>query len=410
MRGRGAAAALTIVSTLIMASALTPEAFGYVVLMHTYVLVIRGILQFKPFESVVRFGVPFQDAGNRFRLSSLLCLTRIIDVATSFAAALLGMALAPVAARFIGWDAEMVEIATWYSLILLVTGTGTAKGVLRLYDRFDALSWQLMVAPLVRFIGIVAATLLGAGMKAYMLVLALALISGNVYLVVRGRMEMRRQMEKSIWRGQSPGTIFRAPGDFWLFSLSIYGQTQVDLINKRVNLLLAGVLLGPAAAGLFRVAKNFSDVLSIPAVLLRQVLFPDLTRAWHQQDAGFKRNTFKVALPAGLGGLLLVALSIPFGGPLLALVGEEYAAAATLLTLLLLAAALELTGAPMRSAAYAMGKAGAVLRLHLFCAGLYVTLFLMTAGPLRLTGPGLAAAVASSCAVAGMLLIIRRSP
>ena len=85
------------------------------------------------------------------------------------------------------------------------------------------------------------------------------------------------------------------------------------------------------------------------------------------------------------------------------------AAAAPLLTLLLLSAALELTGAPLRSAAYAMGKAGSVFRLHLFCTGLYLVIFLATAEILGLTGPGLAAAAASACAVAGMLLIIRRS-
>lgn len=409
MRGRGAAAVLTIASTVIMASVLSPREFGYVVLMHTYVLVIRGVLQFKPFESVVRFGVPFQDAGDRFRLSSLLCLTRIVDVATSVAAALLAMALAPIAAGFIEWDAGMVEIATWYSLVLLVTGTGTAKGVLRLYDRFDALSWQLLVGPLVRFVGVSAAALLGAGMTTYMLVLALALVTANAYLVVRGRLEMRRQMAQSIWKGQSARTIFRAPGDFWRFSLSVYGQTQVDLINKRFNLLLVGALLGPAAAGLFRVAKNFSDVLAIPAVLLRQVLFPDLTRAWHQQDSGFRRNTLRVALSAGLGGFLLTALSVPVGAPLLSLIGAEYTAAAPLLTLLLMSAALELTGAPLRSAAYAMGKAGSVLRLYLFCTVLYLALFVATADIMGLTGPGIAAAAASACAVAGMLLIVRRS-
>ena len=380
-----------------------------VVLIHTYVVVVRGLLQFKPFEPIVRFGVPMLDTGETRELSSLLCLTRFVDVTTSILAALVAVLLVPVAAGYLHWDSELTDIAVMYSLVLLFTGTGTAKGVLRIHDRFDALSLQLVVAPLVRLAGVAIAAFLHADRNAFMLAWALALVSGNVYLMLRGHVELRRHLPHSIWHGQRIKTIFEAPGDFWRFSAVVYGQTQTDLVTKHVNTLLAGVLLGPGAAGLFRVAKDFANILATPAVLLRQVLFPDLTRAWHQGDENLKRNTYRIALSAGMGGLVLVALSLPFGEYLLSLIGTEYAQAATLLTLLLMTASLVLAGAPLRTAAYAMGKAGSVLNINLFCMVLYLFMFVEFVNTWGLVGPGVAGIISSACALLAMLNVVAKS-
>jgi O-antigen/teichoic acid export membrane protein len=409
LRGRGAAAVLTLAATALMATALSVPDFGTVVLMHTYVVVVRGLLQFKPFEPIVRFGVPFLDDGENRQLSSLLCLTRIVDVATSALAAVLAILLVPVAANYLQWDSELANIAVLYSLVLLFTGTGTAKGVLRIYNRFDALSLQVIVAPVVRLSGVGIAAFLEADRNGYMLAWALALVAGNAYMVLRGHAELRRHLTQSIWHGQHLKSIFEAPGDFWHFSAVVYAQTQIDLVTKHINTLLVGVLLGPGAAGLFRVAKDFANILATPAVLLRQVLFPDLTRAWHKGDANLKRNAYRVAVSAGSGGVVLVALSLPFGEYLLGLIGAEYSQAAPLLSLLLLSAALVLAGAPLRTAAYAIGKAGSVLKINLLCMGLYVVMFVVFATAWGLIGPGVAGIISSGCALLGMLYVVAKS-
>ncbi len=43
LRGRGIAAVFNIIALALMANALTPVEFGLVVLLHTYVLAIRGL-------------------------------------------------------------------------------------------------------------------------------------------------------------------------------------------------------------------------------------------------------------------------------------------------------------------------------------------------------------------------------
>ena len=66
------------------------------------------------------------------------------------------------------------------------------------------------------------------------------------------------------------------------------------------------LLMGPAEAGLLRLARQFSTLLAKPAGLIRQVVFPDLTRSWNQGDSDFKLIVSRTAMLAGGLGLFFV--------------------------------------------------------------------------------------------------------
>ena len=55
LRGRGLAAIFNLAATALMAHALSAVEFGLVILLHTYVLAVRGILNFRTFEAIVKF-------------------------------------------------------------------------------------------------------------------------------------------------------------------------------------------------------------------------------------------------------------------------------------------------------------------------------------------------------------------
>ena len=133
LRGRGIAALFNMVALALMANALSPVDFGLVVLLHTYVLAIRGFLNFRTFESIVKYGVPLHESGDNDGLRRLLRITTSVDVISSIVATLLGVFAASITGKFVHWDAQMVTIAAVYSLTMLTTATGTPNGVLRLY-------------------------------------------------------------------------------------------------------------------------------------------------------------------------------------------------------------------------------------------------------------------------------------
>jgi O-antigen/teichoic acid export membrane protein len=76
---------------------------------------------------------------------------------------------------------------------------------------------------------------------------------------------------------------------------------------------------------------------------------------------------------------------------------------------LLLASTFDLTASSLRSAAYAIGHAGKVLRLYVVTAIIYITLFIVLTLQVGLIGAGLATCAAALLRPLIMAVMIRRS-
>ncbi len=395
LKGRGIAGILSAVSVALMAHALPVEQFGLIVLLHTYVKVVKGIFNFNTYETIVKYGVPLQDSGNEPALKCLLRTTISIDLASTFVATVIGVAAVPVTAQLLHWDEQVTQWAWFYTLILITTAVNTSNGILRIYDRFDALGVQYTVQPAVRLLLVILAWAVDGGMLMFLLAWGIGYCAGNLYLLIRGQLELRNHLATPLLEGYQRREIFNWDRDFWRFISVVYWQTNLDLIPKQLSTLMAGNLLGPAAAGLFRLAREIQTVLNRPAEMLGNVLFPDLTRAWLADKSSFMKLAFRTSAIAGGFGLLIVVFAWFAGERILALVGENYVPAAPLMVLLLLAASFDIASAPLRSSAYAMGNAATLLRIHVLGAAVYVVLFYLMTMLTGLIGPGLASVLTS---------------
>ena len=409
LRGRWIAGVMTFAATTLMARALGPHGFGLVALMHAYVLLVRGLLNFQPFEAVVRFGVPLLEGGDSEGLARLAAVCRRVDRRASRIATVLGVAAAPLAAWVLDLDRGQLLMLMLYSLSLLATGNGTATGVLRLYDRFDVIGKQMSVGPMIRIVGVTLAWYSHADLSAFVATWALAYLGENAYINWRGWREYRQRLGDPLALDSKPRARLSEFAGLRGFLWVTYWQSSLDLIPKHLAMVMAGSLLGPAAAGLLRLAREYASLLIQPTVLVRQVVFVDLTRSWHQRSPDFARVTWRAALVAGGVGLGLSLLGWLIGPPLLsALAGKQFVAAGPVLTLLLFAASLNLAESPLRAAAYAIGKASVTLRLHGVATVVYVGLFISLCLWIGLIGAGFATVAAAIIPLSGLIVVIRR--
>ncbi|MFQ5634001.1 MAG: lipopolysaccharide biosynthesis protein [Gammaproteobacteria bacterium] len=409
LRGRGVAAVLELVTVGLLARALSPGSFGNIVLIQTYVLVVRGLFNFKLYEVLVRFGVPLLEDADHSAFRQLLRITLLLDLISSVVATLTAVLAAPLVGEILGWETGVAPVSMWYSCVLLTYGFGTAKGILRIFDRYDVLGIQLMVGPLLRLAGVLVIMLVDPTLRSFVIALVLATAIGNGYLIVQGLAELRRQLGtlelklafRRSWRGDFP--------ELAKFVGIVYWQGNIDMLPRHVSTLLAGTILGSAGAGLLRLARETTKVLSKPGGLLRQVLYPDLVRMWLRGTDTFRMVLGRAILISALVGFGFVVAAMAGGSALLTVaLGADYAAAAPLMTLLLLATTVELMATVLRAAGYAMGGAGAILRLHLFSSVFYLLLFVLLTPWLGLIGPGFAACAAALVPLGGTGLFVVR--
>ena len=408
IRGRGAAAIMAFGATALMARSLGPAEFGLVVLMHTYAMLIRALLDFGTADAIVRFGVHAHDASDNHTLGKLIKVCRRIDKQASITAAILALLVAPFAGPAIGMDTKHVMLLMAYSTILLTPGAGSAAGLLRLNDRFDIGGRQMTIAPTIRFLGVVIAWGLGAPVEIFVAIWGAAYVAENVYLLWQAKHKYRVQIKQALAGASLKDASINDFDGLRHFIWVTYWQSNIDLLPKHFTTLLVGHLLGPAEAGLLRLAREIASALSRPALLIRQVVFADLTRAWNEGSASFDIVAYRTALLGGLLGMAFVALSYFFGEYLLGgLLGAQFIAAKGVLTLMLLAATLDLATSPLLSGLYAMGHALKTLRVTMVSTAIYLLLFILLTRHYGLLGAGLAAVAGAALTLTGMVILMR---
>ncbi|MDT8322258.1 MAG: hypothetical protein RQ826_17210, partial [Xanthomonadales bacterium] len=405
--GRGVAGVCSVLATGLMAATLPVEQFGLVVLLHTYIKVVKGFINVRTFEAIVRYGIPLQEVGDGRGLMSLLRATLFLDIGVTVLATVAAVAAVPLAAVLLHWDGPVRDWAFLYSLLLLSSPNYTGNGILRLYDRFDLLGMLYVVDPAVRVLLFVVLWAVGADVLWFVMARGAAFAVGNLSMIARGFLELYRQSTTAFWPGGGWSDLRSRDREFWGFIGVVYWQTGIDFLPKHVSTLAVGSLLGPAAAGLFQLAREISTVMSTPAMMLREVMFPELTRAWIENREHFWRLSYRAALITGAAGLLLVTVGLLAGRPLLGLVGSDYVAAHGLIVLFLVAGTFELASASLRAALYAMGRAARLLRIHVLGVGLYFGLLVLFTYLFGLIGSGIAAVAASLLTLSLTFLLFR---
>jgi len=408
LAGRAVSALLLLLATMMMARALGPAEFGTVILVHTYVLVWNGILNCKPFEAIIRYGVPALETDNHPQLHRLLRLCLRVDFWTSVIATVCAMLCAHAVGSWLDWNEQIANTAALYSIILMSFVTGTAKGVLRLFDRFDLISRQLTVAPALRCIGVGVAWWQDADLWIYLMIWGSALVLENLYMIYTGWREYKARVRADgcdgplgDWQSEFSGIKS--------FLTVVYWQSNLDLLPKHGSTLLVGGLLSATDVGLFRIAREFAAVLAGPAVLLRQVLFPDLSRLWHRGDVVFKQVLIRTVSFAAAVGLAVVGVSLLAAEPLLnAIAGPDYAGAGAVLSWLLLAATLDVCSSALRAGGYAAGQASRLLKINVVATAVYALTFIGAAQWMGLSGVGVAAAVASLLSLIGAFYVLKQ--
>jgi len=320
---------------------------------------------------------------------------------------------ASIAAVLLVFYAERVGLppglrmpAALYVVALLTSITGTARGTLRLLDRFGALSAQLAIGPAVKLAGVLIVLLTPArtSVAAYLVIWVLAYFVEDLYAWWRAYRAFRNQYgEASTVKPVLDSAEVRG------FLFTTYWQSTLDAAPKQLATLIAGTFLGSSGAALFSFARELAEVVAKPVSLLRQVVFPDLARLWRNDVHRFVRVTWRTGAITAAVGLLVVLVSAIAGHWILAaLAGADFAAAAHLLTLLLLAASIELAGASFRPATYVMGKARALLNMQIGATLTYLIAFVTLAPILGLTGVGLATLLSATLMFFGSgYLVIR---
>ena len=380
---RGFVGILSIAYLAIAARALGPRGFGEFVLVLTYGQLIANLVQFQSWKGVIRFGALHLAKGRQGRLARLFGFTATLDTLSAF----VGAAIAAIGVRLAGpllhWSPDTQTPAAIFGVVILVASGGTPSGMLRLFDRFDLQAYSEAIGPIVRFVGAIAAWLLGGGILGFLVVWGLAALSQTIAQWIAA---IRISGAGLAFGRRAFARALRENRRLWRFMLQTNLSNSLGLFWMQLGTLAVGAVAGPVQAGGFRIAHRVAKGIAKPVETITRALYPELARLVAANNHSVVRMVLISGsrLAAGLAVLLMLITGLAGSQILHLIAGRQFEFAHVYLFLLSVAAAVDLAGFALEPFLSAHGRPGQVLRSRLLGALCYVALLsslLPTIGP-----------------------------
>lgn len=361
--------------------------------------------------ALIKFGAEALQAERPSTFERLLKLGLAVDLCTAFLGTVVAIVAAGLVGQWLDWSPLAVLLARIYSVAILFDLNGVSRGVLRLFDAFDALAWAPVAATVVRAVAVAAAYLLEQGLVVFVAIWLASEVVRRLFLLGAAYRELLRQgfTAGGVLRS-SMRQVFRQTEGLVPFLVSTNLHGSVRLAARELDILLIGGILDSSAAGLFKVAKKFGDVLNKVSSPLSQALYPELAKLWARgQLDGFLRLLRRSSFVAG--GLAAVAWLGYFllGETLLRLtVGPEYLAAYAVLVWYALAVLISTFSFGLRPALLSVGES--TLSFYIVLAGtvLYLTALFPLLPLFGVAGAGMAYVLYYLVIGSGHLFFVQR--
>ncbi len=380
---KGVGAVLSIFYLAILTRTLGVAGFGEFMVIVGAIQVLTAILKLQTWQAVVQYGVPYLLAGQHQAFRKLSMQNFWIELIGGLAACGALWVMLPYGASQFGWSDSVEQAIMGYGVIVFLSVRSTPTGILRAQDRFGGNAFGDAIIPIVRFAGALVLFVTVPTMTRFLIVWGLSEFISFVvmWIMVWRRHEYARPISGDAAITATPPSR-REFVAFLLFTNLAY---LVSVVRERLVVVIVGFFVGPAAAGLFRLADQIANSLNRLAEVFARPLFAELSRLFAIGQSRQSRALFWRSLRvSAISGCILFIGLLLLGKNIIALIsGPEYLDAYPILLLLGAATIISLAGLGLEPLLQAAGRARNALVARvagLVALGLLLAVFLPTFG------------------------------
>ena len=391
--------AANVLEMIILARVLGIEIFGLLTLVVAYVKIVSSLLDFRVWESVVKYVGEFLEKNESSHALSMIKFSYMVDAATGLLAFAVCILLADFANDMFIKSPDAFELVLIFSFGLLVaTVNSTSEALFRVFDKFKTIAFLQSIKSVFKLGSVLAALYLGYGIKGVLFAyVAVSFFEFLLTQIVVNRMLKDRGLDG--WLSAKVGLLSHRMREITWFLLNTSFNATLTIANEgRIAVLILGYFFGSAAAGLYKVARAAIKVINRIMDPLYEVIFPKLVSlsTLNLYERFFEiikfsvRSLLKFVVPVLIIILLFTEQFIGF------VFGDQYVPASNTMKLLTVAALFKSSTFWLTPLLLAIGRPGLRTAVSTFKVLTYVVLLLVLVPEYSYLGAGIAYLIVES--------------
>lgn len=385
--------AANFLEVIILARVLGLELFGLLTLVVAYVRIVNSLLDFRVWESVVKYVGEFIEKNEVDRALSMIKFSYIVDAATGLIAFLVSILLAHIANDIFIKSPDGFELVFIFSFSLIIATVNSTSGALfRVFDRFKTIAFLKLLSSIFKLGSVLLVLYLGYGIKGVLF----AYVAASFFDFLLSQIAVHKMLKErglDSWLWARVGLLSDRMREIaWFLVNTSFNATLMIANEGKIAVLLLGYFFGGSAAGLYRVARSVIKVVGRITDPLHEAIFPKLvsfsTLNLHERLVEMIKFSVKSLLKFIVPVLIVVLL---FTEQLIGLIfGGQYLASAN--TMRILAVAVLFTGSTfwLTPLLLAIGRPGLRTMISTFKILTYVAFLLVLVPRYSYLGAGIA--------------------
>ena len=387
---RTIAGLMALVSISLAARALGPAKLGIFALIQSYIVIVDRLLNFQCWQAVIKFGADFLKQNKLEEFKSLVKFCTILDAATAVAGAVSAAAAVYLFGKWKGWQQQTIYAAIIYSFWILFNLGGTANGLLRLFDKFKLICAADVTAATLKLILAVFGYMLSANLMTFVIIWVISGIAESTLLLIAGWRQVYKKTGDNFFKTNL--SIAAKNKNIWKFVLSTNINQSVRLASREFDVLITGAILGTAATGIYKIAKQFATILAKLIEPMYQAIYPELAHlAAERRFSDLKHVMAKTTAIIGSVSLVVYLVFALFGRWILRIAaGTEYQQAWGTMTVFMFALVIWGFAFCLPAGLLAMGKAGKHLLVQTVALAVFLPVLYLLLISVGLVGASIA--------------------
>ncbi|WP_324827750.1 lipopolysaccharide biosynthesis protein [Qipengyuania zhejiangensis] len=410
LSGNAVALLLGVVSMGILARALGPAGLGLIVLVESYGKMLNQLIKLETWQTFIRYGAIALEQGDRSRFLRLIKFGFALDIGLSAMSAVVCLLTASIAASLLGLSGEGVAMMQFYAIALVFGIGSTPLGILRIFDKFALIAWLDPIAAVLRLALLALAFFLGATAWTYLAIIVFVLVAQRILLSVVAYFVLRSEGYTGFLGEPLKGVAGENPGMLGMIVSSNF-TILLRKSTQEVDVLAVGAFLGPAAAGIYQIARKLGYALQKAGGTLQQVSFPHLARLWARRDIEpFKKLVRQIEAMTLAGALACSVMLVFLAEPVVLLIaGRDYLDATVPLIIHSLATLALLCGSALRPALANMGLQTRILMATALSVSVFYATIVVAVPRFGIAGASIAHLVANAIMLPAIVLLYSRA-
>lgn len=307
--GTAVSSVLGIFTTAVMVRALGMEEYGILFMAMGYTGFFSALFNFQSFEAIIKF-LPISLEKNDGKVQNYIQLALLVDIVTAVLAFVVSYFSLPYAASFLDWNPEVLgHIRLFcFSILFNVTGIGVFNGVLRVFDKFKAISFIAVITAVVNLLTAIIGLSLNASLRYYVIAAMATVLVTFIAMLITSIRVLRAQNISNI-------NIFNTKFDreFVVFAIQTNLSSTLDLPIKQVTPFIINKFMGFSDIALYKILEKIGQVFAKVIEVIGLVLMPEISkkmsRGERKEAYQIMFRIFKVVWCAGLAGIAFVFLT-----------------------------------------------------------------------------------------------------